>query len=758
MKYPTRHYSLLLATRLALACLGGATLSSMAYAAPSAEQAYQLPAGSLSAQLKQFSQQSGIKLNIDESLVKGWTRPALNGRYSGQQGLNAILADTGLQAVANGEGYQLIANTAYLAPVTVTGEKINRSMQETTTAITVLNGADLDKGHVTSIYEVGNRAPNVNINGAGGINIRGVEGTGPATGIFSFISGARPRVSTSVDGAPETWSGQQYVDFGMWDVEQVEILRGPQSTTQGRNTIGGAVVVNTKNPTSSWEGAVRAGYENEAGRTLGAAMISGPIVQDELAFRLAAEGIKGKGFVEYPGDWPWDPSDFKRQNIRAKLLWTPSNMPDFSAKLTVSQRDQEGEFLNRINSANHSDRTYSKLNSRVNTRTQDSSKTTANIDLEYKISEALNSHLLYSRGKYRASFKETGADRFQLQMDENSNTLESRLVYDPQGGSVTALAGLYYYDRHQDLSASPYSAGFFGTDKVDTLAFFGESTIALNSSFDLNIGGRIERESQKRNVLGWPSTPNEALIKTDITETMFLPKIGVIYKATPETSFGLTYREGYTPGAGSINYDDNKFYEYGKEEVSTIELSSRSSFLDKRLALNANLFYNRYKDYQALLNNYFTNIPKAESYGVEVSADASVNSSLKLFASLGLLSTKITESNTRSTSVEGNRFGYAAPVSASFGFKQQFDAGFFVNGDISHTGEYYSDLNNSETLKAGDYTLANLQVGYDKGNYAVRAYIKNLFNSDVIYRKGSRNNEADAGAPRTVGVTVDYRF
>jgi iron complex outermembrane recepter protein len=757
-----RHYTLLLATRLALACLGGAAIPELAFAAEiaSAEQTYQIPAGPLSAQLKQFAKQSGITLSIDEQALKGWNGPALQGRYAHQQGLNTLLANTGFQALAAANGhYQITTNSVALAPVTVTGEKMSRSMQETTTAITVLNSNDVDKGDISTVYAATARAPNVNANGSGGVNIRGVEGTGPGSGVYTFLSGARPRVSTSVDGATESWSGQQYVDFGMWDVGQVEIMRGPQSTTQGRNTIGGAIVVNTKDPSFSWEGAVRAGYENEAGRGLAAAMISGPLLENELAFRLAAEGIQGHSFINYPGSWPWDPSEVKRQNFRGKLLWTPSGLPDFSAKITVSQRNQKGEYLNRINGENSSDYSFSNLLGKyINTRYQDSSSTSANIDLEYKLSDSLSSHFLYSRGKYKASFEESGADRFTMNLDEKSNTAETRLVYDPAGGSFKGMAGLYFYNRHQDLLAVPLGGGFLGTDKVDTFAIFGESTIALNQKLDLIVGGRVERESQKRDVVGWPGRPWEAHVTTDIAETMLLPKLGLVYKTSPDHSFGLTVRQGYTPGGGSTDDKTNQFYEFGKEEVTTYELSSRSSLFDKRLTLNANLFYNSFKNYQALLNRRFINIPKGESYGLEVSADASVNSSLQLFASLGLLQSKVKESIANSPQIVGNQFGYAAPLTSSFGFKQQLDMGFYLSGDVNYTGEYYSDVSNNDQLKAGKYTVANLQVGYEKDAYAVRAYVKNLLNDNVIYRKYEQYNEASVGGPRTLGITLDYRF
>ncbi|QDQ27200.1 TonB-dependent receptor [Chitinimonas arctica] len=747
--------ALLLASKLSLACLSAMALVPASHAAEtttSAAQNYRIPAGRLADQLKLFSQQSGKALLVDEALVKNLNGPAVQGSHSPQGALALLLADAGMHATANKDGsFKVGAAEGALAAVTVTGEKIDRSMQETTTAVTVLRGRDVDVGGSRSVYEVVSRAPNVTANGAGIPNIRGVAGTGPSTGVFSFISGARPRVSTSVDGVSESWSGQRYVDSGLWDVAQMEVMSGPQSTTQGRNTIGGAIVVNTNDPTFHREGAVRAGYENKGGKALLAGMVSGPLVEDELAFRITAEGLRGKGFINYPGEWPWDPSEIRRSSVRAKLLWQPKAAPGLSAKLTLSRRDQKGEYLNTVDGDFTA---YQFRGLASNTRYQDSSNTTVSTDVRYRFSDALTGHLQYSRGDYDAKFKETGADRFSLKMDEKSNTLESRLVYDPNGGAFSGVVGLYYYDRKQDLNAAP--DGFVGDDKVKTLALFGESTLTIANGLDLILGGRVEREKQNRDVTAWPGKPWTGYVKTDIAETLFLPKFGISYKATPETTVGFTARKGYNAGGGSVDWITSEFYQYGKEEVSTYEFSTRSQLLDKRLNLNANLFINRYDDYQALLNRRFVNIPKGSSHGLEVSANGMVTRQLELHGSLGWLHTKVNTAPAANPAIAGNHFNYAPRFTANLGFKQRLDGGWYFGGDLTHTGKYYSEIDNNEQFKAGGYTLVDANAGYQRAAWNVRAYVKNATNRNVMFLKTA--TLAQVGQPRTMGVTVDYLF
>lgn len=650
-----------------------------------------------------------------------------------------------------------------LATVTVTGEKIERSLQETTTAVTVISATEADSGEAQSVYELIERVPNAIANPYGAPNIRGSDGTGPATGQFALMAGARPRVSTSVDGTSETWSGQEYVDAGLWDVEQVEVLRGPQSTTQGRNTIGGAVVVNTKDPTFAWEGAVRLGLQSSDGKGTMAGVISGPIIDNELAFRIAASGTKGHGYIDYPlseGSWPWDPSESENRSIRAKLLWTPAALPELEAKLTVSRRDQKGEYLNFVN-GDFSD--YQLNGDYSNTRYQDSDSTTVSTDIQYQFSDSLTGHLLLSHNDYNATFEQFNSNyskTVDLTMDlqEKSNTLEARLVYEPDNSSFSGMLGLYFYEREQDMDVSP--GGFIGDDKIDTVALFGEGSYAITEQLKLIFGGRVEREEQKRNVLAWPDTPYEGLVKTDIGETMLLPKIGLSYTISPETTLGFTVRKGYNAGGGAVDWDTSEYYDYEKEEVITYEASLRSNLLNKRLTLGANAFYNQYDDYQALINNRFVNVPKGKSYGLELEANWLATSDLELFAALGLLDSEITEADARNPETEGNEFAYAPHLTARTGFKQSFSNGVFFGADANYVGEYYSSAVNDDSLKAGDYTLVNLNAGYEADDYTLRFYVRNALDEEVIYRQTNTRltSEAQIGPPLTAGVVFDYRF
>src|SRR5690606_23147886 len=87
--------------------------------------------------------------------------------------------------------------------------------------------------------------------------VRGIDGTGPGVGADAFFAGTRPRLSYQVDNRTLTHNEAIYLDGLLWDTQQVEVYRGPQSTLQGRNAIAGVVAVKTVDPAFSWDGRVR---------------------------------------------------------------------------------------------------------------------------------------------------------------------------------------------------------------------------------------------------------------------------------------------------------------------------------------------------------------------------------------------------------------------------------------------------------------------------------------------------------------------
>ena len=162
-------------------------------------------------------------------------------------------------AWAQDAGTGTAADVTVLDTILVSGEKISRSLQETASSVEIITGEDLetrpDEENVQSAIQ---DVPNVYYPGTAGVApiIRGQDTQGPNTGAVAFYSGTVPRASINIDGHYQTYFETVFGATSIWDVDQIEVFRGPQTTSQGANSIAGAIIVKTKDPTFTPEGAL----------------------------------------------------------------------------------------------------------------------------------------------------------------------------------------------------------------------------------------------------------------------------------------------------------------------------------------------------------------------------------------------------------------------------------------------------------------------------------------------------------------------
>lgn len=186
----------------------------------------------------------------------------------------------------------LCGNGAPLTSITVTGEKVTRSIQDTASSVAVLTSSDIaGKKDDASVAEAIADLPNVTYSATAGFasapTIRGQDGEGPNSGATAFWGGTVPRVAVNVDGHYQSYYELLYSPSALWDVESIEVFRGPQTVTQGANSIAGAIIVRTKDPTFRREGAAQLQYASDNKKHASLAL-SGPL-SDELAARLAVD-------------------------------------------------------------------------------------------------------------------------------------------------------------------------------------------------------------------------------------------------------------------------------------------------------------------------------------------------------------------------------------------------------------------------------------------------------------------------------------
>ena len=643
-----------------------------------------------------------------------------------------------------------------LETVIVIGEKVERSLKDTTSSVSVISEDVLSTLQHLSITSAVSEVPNV-VSLSGAVpDIRGISGNGSAGGFNSISGGAKARVSILIDGVAEPFVADLTGDSGIWDIEQIEVYRGPQSTSNGRNSIGGSIYITTKKPSFEWEGATRLGYRSEEKYVDTALMLSGPLIDNKLAFRISAQHLDGETLTdetEYetnPADY--DLNELTSDRLKAKLLWTPTE--DFQALLAYSGNKEAGD-TGRIYYEGTDPWSYKRIFFRDIEHDSDTFSATFN----YRISEGLSLEVLTAVMDYQwgfDSYEASPAREQKLRFEEDNTTLDAKLSIGQAGDTVTGILGLAYFEREQDVvstGAFPYN----GDDESDSKAIYGELTIALNETLNLIAGGRVEKESQTRNFTYLP-----IISKLEESETFVLPKLALQYELSDDTTLALSGRKGYNAPGGALNFTAQEYYYFDKETVDTYEFSVRSSFADGKVSLGANVFYNNYEGYQALSSTRFIiNMDEVVTYGAELELYAQLSQSLVLNAGLGLLETDIKEAGADYAAANGNELNSAPQVTANLGLKYWLTQELHAGASVNYVDDYFGDFNNTDGRVAGGYTLTRVFANYDTGHWSVSAFVNNLLDEEEILTNepaGGRypNGYSAIIEPRNMGLSVTY--
>ncbi|MDE1148942.1 MAG: TonB-dependent receptor [Azospirillaceae bacterium] len=355
-------------------------------------------------------------------------------------------------------GAALAADASNAAPaeapieeIIITGEKAGRTLKETTTSVAVTTPARIEQENIQSIQDIYDRTANVSQTyGAAGFTIRGignagVSGAGKADAATVYIDGA-PIPSAALFGGPTD----------MWDVAQVEVLRGPQSTIQGLNAMAGSVVITTREPTDHWTADARIKWTDQDERTFSAA-VGGPLIQDELAFRLSAERRDDQGLIKNTTLGGYDDA-LQSTDLRGKLKWTPKAIPDLTAVLSYNRTRRDGGYLYEYVRTDVPDFYDNRTSASNRPNIGDVDTDIATLNLSYKLSDTLTltNVASWNQLKQRASQDGDGTAVDSQYIDNRTKattyTEELRLNY--QGERLSGLIGGWYYNRDLTLDAA----------------------------------------------------------------------------------------------------------------------------------------------------------------------------------------------------------------------------------------------------------------------------------------------------------------
>lgn len=584
--------------------------------------------------------------------------------------------------------------------IIIYGEKQEKNLHELPVSVGVLTEEQLANDTVQNLNDVYSRMANVTGSRGGNeaqFTIRGISVQGLSTDPNSYTAGVY------VDDVALDNLSIRYGAMSLWDTEQIEVYRGPQATLRGRNSLIGAVYVKTKDPTYEWGGQAQAmAAENNTYRYSVAG--GGGLIEDTLAFRLALDSYESDGFADNITRNEDDYAGFERQNLRAKLLFEPTE--DITALLTVSSiKNDVGDNPNvRL------DDPFSFEAQSDNDAHHNLDLDTYALDLSWDISDTftLTSVTTLAKDEFdRLDDYDSTQDAFGfIDQEGDSDSFSKEIRVNFTADNWSGVAGLYYGETDRNAlwyletpypksnveqSAINYMVGAFGLDQataeglfsllptfidvsqdydsnydVENMAVFGETTWRATDNWAFTLGARYDREDQKRRqetitsvntVTGNPTldtllTGLESLLQTqpenvDTDYDAFLPKGVIQYFWNENINTSFMVQKGYRAGGSSVNLATGTIHDFDPEYTWNYELALRSILMDGDLLLNANMFYTDWKDQQVdvspsgdSLDKYTGNAGESKLYGFEIETTAFVNDNLEVFANAGYVKTE----------------------------------------------------------------------------------------------------------------------
>ena len=576
----------------------------------------------------------------------------------------------------------------------------------------------------------------------------------------------------------------------LFDVDQVEVIRGPQASRIGANALAGLIYIKTKEPTEEFEASSEINLGSYNTQSAGIAL-SGPVTKNkDIKFRFVVRQDQSDGFRKNLFLNKSDTSSKDELTLRLKIDFELSETSNSKLLLSSVDMDDPADIWTIDNSLNTlSDRPgmdsqktdtlgykYFKKFDQFELQSFTSTTDTFVVfsyDADWGNSE---SHAPYTYDYFSETLRDRQSFNQEFRLVSNSNNLPFSWVL-----GTTFLSLDETNDRQDDgiygdpsdpfgpyesltISSSDYSS--------NNLSFFGNIDYELAKDLVISLGVRAEEWKAK-----YSDTNNENF---NLSNDMFGGKVSVSYLMENIGNAYLSYAKGYKQGGfnvglGLLGQVDPNELEYDPEYLTNYELGINSKISDFT-DLSFNIFYSQREDQQVLISTqvdpndpntfvYLTqNAAEGLNYGFEGSFDTQLNDALSLFLNLGYLETEIKNWASR-PDIEGREQAHAPKYSFSAGAEYYFqeNTSFEINF-IGKSGFYYSDSHNN---KSDSYVLTNAALRHSVDNWVIDLWVQNLFDEYYSTRGFFFGNEAPDfidtlyrrhGDPRHFGLSVRYDF
>ncbi|MEN5114896.1 TonB-dependent receptor [Brevundimonas diminuta] len=712
----------------------------------------------------------------------------------------AALAAIGASPVMAQETAGWEGPAAAVEDIVVTAQRREQRLQDVPLAVSAFSMESLEDGKVESLLNLDGKVPNVVLAPVGAYPFASafyIRGLGYADVESSF----EPSVGVELDGVYLSRNVGAVQDF--FDIGGVTILRGPQGTLYGRNTIGGVVSVQSRRPSFDFGARAQATFGSNGRQELRAG-VEGALIEDQLAGKFSFLTKTYDGYIKN-----YDGRDMGAQDVtsmRGALLWTPT--ASFDATLIVDYTKDKGTgtafenaslpsmvlpgfgepadtdgdpFLSHVGDDIFSD--LEALGVTLNANWDLGPVKLTSITGYRKTDTEVLSDFDGTPTPFMTVHRDETHDQFSQELRLASNT----------DGPLTYVVGAYYMTQEYDIATGQFGTVFgsptagstiYTQQKADSWAVFGQADYEVLPGLTVTAGGRYSKE-EKTFTTQPLFYPNAETFEASFDD--FSPKVGVSYKWSDTLMTYAQYSRGFR--AGGFNGRAGSFLAvgpYDSETVDSYEVGVKSDLFNRRLRLNAAVFTSDYQDMQqsvqqlipgTLINQTLVaNVGAATISGFEAEATALLTDVFTISASVGYLDASYDEFMADLGDGLGviDRTYLPMPYapkwsnSVTFNYKDDFDFGrVTAQASVRHMTDMYtsfSTLNATTDLtmrQSNTVVDGSLSLELPDGRWRVSLWGKNLTDELVINNTFGVGNLLASRVyqpPREIGVDLSLTF
>jgi outer membrane receptor protein involved in Fe transport len=676
--------------------------------------------------------------------------------------------------------------------VIVTADKTAQSQKNVPMSITALPGDKLEQLDAHSFTDYAKLVPGLDVEatapGESRLTLRGLNAGGVASTVAAYVD-ETPMGSSSglVDGAVFT------TDFDTFDMQRVEVLRGPQGTLYGANTEGGLIKFVTNAPNLSNFGAMVDGSVSSVAHGQVGGSIDGMVnvpLGGTAGVRMTGYHTVMAGYIDDPLLGQHDVNRGTKDGLRASFLWKPSDK--FSLRLTGFGQNMKLEGTSSEDIMPGADLTHLRYHNEPRSFQYRNLNATATYDMGWATlvsSTSYGSVNIASTGDVSAILF-PGVVEFQT-TDDSKFTQELRIV-SPKSDHLEWLAGLYWTNEqggiHQNIAlfSIPSQATVLNglelasiNSKYSEQAVFGTLTYHFTPQFDVQVGGRYGNIVQHGSEFLGGLLINPSLSHaTDSGEHVTTYSVAPRWHVTDTTMLYARVASGFRPGGPNVTpvaAPPGTPLTYNSDSTVSYEAGVKTSLLDGSLSIDAAIFRTDWKDIQLfeVVNSTGVNGNggTARSQGFEWDATWVPLHGLTLLFTGAYTDAKLTSPVPAAAFPFVHAFNgdplpwvpkWSAALDGEYKWAAFGDVNAFVGATWAYTGDRPTDFSSSAQTRLSSYNTVDLRGGAEWGRYRAQLFAKNVGDQRAFTAFGGPTLAGGTGAsvimPRTIGLDLSAKF